>query len=94
LCLLYVTSTYFEGPAAGHKKAARGYSRDPRPDGKPVHLGLVLTPEALPIGSEVLAGNTADVTTGEERVERMEKKYGPPKRIRVRDRGLVSEDNI
>lgn len=93
--LLYdVTSTYFEGQAGRNKKAARGYSRDQRPDCKQVNIGLVCTPEGLPIGYEVFAGNTADVTTVEAMVELMEAKYGRPKRIWVMDRGMVSEDNI
>lgn len=49
--LLYdVTSTYFEGQALQNEKAARGYSRDHRPDCKQVNIGLVVTPEGLPIG--------------------------------------------
>lgn len=93
--LLYdVTSTYFEGRALGNEKAARGYSRDHRPDCKQVNIGLVVTPEGLPIGYEIFAGNTADVTTVEDMVELMEKKYGQAKRIWVMDRGMVSEDNI
>lgn len=93
--LLYdVTSTYFEGQALGNQKAARGYSRDQRPDCKQVNLGLVVTPEGLPIGYEVFAGNTADVATVEDMVELMENKYGKPKRIWVLDRGMVSEENI
>ncbi|MBM3891792.1 MAG: hypothetical protein FJ388_21970 [Verrucomicrobia bacterium] len=49
--LLYdVTSTYFEGLAEKNAKAARGYSRDHRPDCKQVCIGLVVTPEGLPIG--------------------------------------------
>jgi len=93
--LLYdVTSTYFEGQALGNKKAARGYSRDHRADCKQVNIGLVVTPEGLPIGYEIFAGNTADVTTVEDMVEKMEAKYGQAKRIWVMDRGLISEDNI
>ncbi len=93
--LLYdVTSTYFEGQALRNKKAARGYSRDHRPDCKQVNIGLVVTPEGLPIGYEVFAGNTADVITVEEMVELMEGKYGQAKRIWVMDRGMISEDNI
>jgi transposase len=93
--LLYdVTSTYFEGQALRNKKAKRGYSRDHRPDCKQVNIGLVVTPEGLPIGYEVFSGNTADVTTVEDMVERMENKYGQAKRIWVMDRGLISEDNI
>jgi len=93
--LLYdLTSTYFEGQALRNKKAARGYSRDQRPDCKQVNLGLVVTPEGLPIGYEVFCGNTADVTTVEDMVELMETQYGQPKRIWVLDRGMISEGNI
>jgi hypothetical protein len=93
--LLYdVTSTYFEGQALGNEKAARGYSRDHRPDCKQVNIGLVVTPEGLPIGYEIFAGNTADVATVEEMIEQMENKYGQAKRIWVMDRGMISEDNI
>jgi transposase len=93
--LLYdVTSTYFEGQAKANSKAARGYSRDHRPDCKQVNIGLVVTPEGLPIGYEVFAGNTADVTTVEDMVEMMENKYGQAQRIWVMDRGMISEDNL
>src|SRR5687768_10723869 len=48
--LLYdVTSTYFEGRAEGNALAARGYSRDSRPDCPQVCIGLVVTPEGLPV---------------------------------------------
>jgi transposase len=93
--LLYdVTSTYFEGQAQANQKAARGYSRDHRSDCKQVNIGLVVTPEGLPIGYEVFAGNTTDVTTVEDMVEMMERKYGQAQRVWVMDRGMVSEDNI
>jgi transposase len=93
--LLYdVTSTYFEGQAQDNQKAARGYSRDHRPDCKQVNIGLVVTPEGLPIGYEVFAGNRADVTTVEDMVELMEQKYGQAGRIWVLDRGMISEENI
>ena len=93
--LLYdVTSTYFEGQALRNQKAARGYSRDHRPDCKQVNIGLVVTPDGLPVGYEIFAGNTADVTTVEEMVEMMESKYGQANRIWVMDRGMVSEENI
>lgn len=93
--LLYdVTSTYFEGQARSNEKAARGYSRDHRPDCKQVNIGLVVTPEGLPIGYEVFKGNTPDVTTVEAMVELMEQKYGQAQRIWVMDRGMISEDNL
>jgi transposase len=93
--LLYdVTSTFFEGQALGNTKAARGYSRDSRPDCKQVCIGLVVSPEGLPLAYEVFAGNRADVTTVEEILTVMEEKYGQAQRIWVMDRGMVSEENI
>jgi len=93
--LLYdVTSTYFEGLALKNEKAARGYSRDKRGDCKQVCIGLVCTPEGLPLNYEVFAGNRADVTTVEEVVRKMEERYGQAERVWVMDRGMVSEANI
>ena len=93
--LLYdVTSTFFEGQALGNAKAARGYSRDNRPDCKQVCIGLVVSLEGLPLAYEVFAGNRADVTTVEEIITVMEGKYGQAKRIWVMDRGMTSEENI
>ena len=63
--------------------------RDKRPERKQVCFGLVVTPEGLPLAYEVFAGNRADVTTVEEIVEAMEKKYGMAQRIWVLDRGKV-----
>ncbi len=93
--LIYdVTSTFFEGQARGNAKAARGYSRDHRPDCKQVCIGLVVSPEGLPLAYEVFAGNRNDVTTVEEIITVMGDKYGKAKRIWVMDRGMVSQENI
>lgn len=92
--LMYdVTSTYFEGEA-NFELAQRGYSRDNRSDCKQVCIGLVVSRCGLPLGYEVFAGNTADVTTVERIVETMEGRYGKSRRIWVMDRGMVSEENI
>ena len=93
--LIYdVTSTFFEGQALSNTKAARGYSRDNRPDCKQVCIGLVVSPEGLPLAYEVFAGNRADVTTVQDIIRVMEEKYGHAKRIWVMDRGMISEENI
>ena len=92
--LLYdITSTYFEGEA-NFDLAQRGYSRDKRGDCKQVCIGLVVSRCGMPLGYEVFAGNTADVTTVEHIVEVMEGRYGKSDRIWVMDRGMVSEENI
>jgi transposase len=93
--LLYdVTSTYFEGLADGNAQAARGYSRDHRPDCKQVNIALVVTGDGLPLGYEIFAGNRTDVTTVQEIVETMEERYGRAKRIWVMDRGMASRKNV
>jgi transposase len=93
--LLYdVTSTFFEGQAAQNENAARGYSRDSRPDCPQVCIGLVCTPEGLPLAFEVFPGNRTDVATVEEIVTMMEEKYGQAERVWVMDRGMVSEENL
>jgi len=89
-----ITSTYFEGSAKGNSQAKRGYSRDKRSDCPQVCIGLVTTREGLPIAFEVFDGNRPDVTTTQEMVEIMEKKYGKAGRVWVMDRGMVSEDNL
>ncbi len=89
-----MTSRYFEGLAARNEKAARGYSRDQRSDCKQVCIGLVCTPEGLPLSFEVFDGNRADVSTVEDIVGKMEERFGQAERIWVMDRGMVSEANI
>ena len=63
--LMYdITGTYFEGEAA-FPLAQRGYSRDNRSDCKHVCIGLVVSGFGMPLGYQVFAGNTTDVTTVE-----------------------------
>lgn len=92
--LLYdVTSTYFEG-AADPAVAQRGYSRDHRPDCVQVNIALVVTREGMPLGYEIFPGNTTDVTTVQQMVERMEERFGKVNRVWVMDRGMVSAENL
>jgi transposase len=93
--LLYdVTSTYFEGQAAANPLARRGHSRDHRGDCKQVCIGLVVTREGIPLGYEVFAGNRTDVTTVEEIVGTMERRYGQARRVWVMDRGMTSAETV
>jgi transposase len=92
--LLYdVTSTYFEG-LADPTIAKRGYSRDHRPDCVQVNIALVVSREGMPLGYEIFAGNTTDVTTVQQIVESMEERFGKVNRVWVMDRGMVSAENI
>lgn len=89
-----MTSTYFEGQAKANPKAQRGYSRDHRSDCKQVCIGLVVTRDGMPLGYEVFAGNRTDVTTVEEIVSTMERRYGQARRVWVMDRGMTSAENV
>ena len=92
--LLYdVTSTYFEG-VADPAIAKRGYSRDHRGDCVQVNIALVVSREGMPLGYEIFAGNTTDVTTVQQIVEKMEDRFGKVNRVWVMDRGMVSAENI
>lgn len=93
--LLYdVTSTFFEGQCKLNPLAQRGYSRDQRGDCKQVCIAMIVTRSGMPLGYEVFAGNTADVTTVKGIVDRIESKYGKSDRIWVMDRGMTSADNL
>lgn len=93
--LLYdVTSTYFEGLCEGNPQAQRGYSRDKRGDCNQVCIGLVVTRDGIPLGYEVFDGNRNDVTTWQEIVTTMEKRYGRANRIWCGDRGMMSKENV
>jgi transposase len=93
--LLYdLTSTYFEGSAEAVDKAARGYSRDHRPDCQQLVIAVVVTPEGFPLTYEVFDGNRADVTTLEQMLDVVEGKHGRARRVWVFDRGIVSEANL
>jgi transposase len=92
--LLYdITSTYFEG-VADSAIAKRGYSRDHRPDCVQVNIALVVSQEGMPLGYEIFAGNTTDVTTVQQIVQSMEDRFGKVNRVWVMDRGMVSAENI
>jgi hypothetical protein len=91
--LLYdLTSTYFEAEPPGAGKRQFGYSRDKRFDCVQVVIALVVTPEGFPLAYEVMPGNTADKTTLEDFLDRIEAQYGKAERVWVMDRGIPTEE--
>ena len=92
--LLYdLTSTYFESdpPFPDGDKRRYGYSRDHRSDCVQVIIALVVTPEGVPLASEVLPGNTKDNTTLKGFLDRIGRQYGKARRIWLMDRGVPTE---
>ena len=93
--LLYdLTSSYVEGAAEKDPMMRRGYSRDHRPDCKQVVIALIVNVEGFPLSYETFDGNRADVTTLEDVLRMVERKYGQARRVWVFDRGIVSEENL
>ena len=92
--LLYdLTSTYFEidPPLVDEDKRQFGYSRDKRSDCVQVVIALIVTPQGFPLAYEVLAGNTADNTTLQGFLSRIEQQYGKARRCWCMDRGVPTE---
>jgi len=54
----------------------------------------VVSREGMPLGYQLFSGNRSDVTTLEEIVVQIERRYGKANRIWVLDRGMVSEENV
>jgi hypothetical protein len=98
--LLYdLTSTYFEVDANGQvteasRLKAFGYSRDKRPDCVQIVIALIITPDGLPIGYEVMRGNTSDKTTLAEMLEKITHRYGKERRTWIMDRGIPTEETL
>jgi hypothetical protein len=92
--LLYdLTSTYFESapPDDDNDKRRFGYSRDKRSDCVQVVIALIVTPDGFPLAYEVLPGNTADSTTLQGFLHKIETQYGKAQRIWVMDRGIPTD---
>jgi hypothetical protein len=98
--LLYdLTSTYFEVDANGPvTEASRlktfGYSRDKRPDCVQIVIALIITPDGLPIGYEVMRGNTSDKTTLAGMLGKITDRYGKERRTWIMDRGIPTEEDL
>jgi hypothetical protein len=87
------TSLSFYG-AGGETLGKRGHSKDFRPDLAQMILALVVDAEGRPICTEMVPGNTADVTVLLPVVERLRTRFGITRACLVADRGMISADTI
>jgi transposase len=71
-----------------------GYSKERRNDCTQVVLGLLVTPQGVPIGFEVYPGNTFEGQTISSIVTKLREKYRVRRFIFVADRGLFSKNNL
>ena len=93
LVFMDTTSLVFCG-AGGESLGAHGYSKDHRPDLKQMILAVVIDGEGRPICTEMLPGNTADVTVLLPVVDRLRERVHIGRVCVVADRGMISAATI
>src|SRR5215210_7103484 len=87
------TSLSFEGEG-GDTLGAHGSSKDHRPDLKQMILAVVVDGEGRPICTEMMPGNTADVSVLVPVIDRLRHRFGITRACVVADRGMISEATI
>src|SRR5215207_4544326 len=87
------TSLSFEG-AGGEMLGAHGYSKDHRPDLKQMILAVVVDAQGRPICTEMMPGNTADVSVLVPVIDRLRHRFGITRACVVADRGMIAEATI
>jgi transposase len=87
------TTLSFTGEG-GEALGAHGHSKDHRPDLKQMVLAVVLDGEGRPLCTEMLPGNTADVTVLLPIVDRLRDRFAVGRVCVVADRGMISTATI
>ena len=87
------TSLSFYGEG-GETLGENGFSKDFRPDLKQMILGLVIDGEGWPICTEMWPGNTADVATLLNVIDRLRQRFAVRRVCVVADRGMISAATI
>lgn len=87
------TTLSFEGEG-GATLGAHGHSKDHRPDLKQMVLAVVLDGDGRPLCTEMLPGNTADVTVLLPVIDRLRQRFVVGRICVVADRGMISKATI
>src|SRR5512144_266706 len=93
LVFMDTTTLSFQG-AGGETLGAHGHSKDHRPDLKQMVLAVVIDGEGRPICTEMLPGNTADVTVLLPVVDRLRERFAVGRICVVADRGMIAKATI
>ena len=83
-----------EGEAPGDDLRRFGKPKDRNTPARQFAVGLVQTPEGLPLTHEVLEGNVSEPTTVQGIVTSLTKRFPIKRLIFVADRGMISRDNM
>lgn len=88
------TTTLSFAGEGGEALGAHGHSKDHRPDLKQMVLAVVLDGEGRPLCTEMLPGNTADVTVLLPIIDRLRDRFAVGRVCVVADRGMISTATI
>ena len=92
LFLYDVTSSYLEGDQ--NEWADWGYNRDKKRGKKQIVIGLLCDDEGIPISVKVFQGNTSDIKTFADQIEKTSKDFGCERVTMVGDRGMIKSGQI
>jgi hypothetical protein len=87
------TSISFEG-AGGQTLGQRGHSKDHRPDLMQLILCVVIDSKGRPVCTEIMPGNTADVSVLLPTIDRLRHRFAIGRVCVVADRGMISATTI
>ena len=87
------TTLSFQG-GGGESLGAHGHSKDHRPDLKQMVLAVVIDGAGRPICTEMLAGNSADVTVLVPVIDRLRRRFAIRRVCVVADRGMISAATV
>lgn len=93
LVFMDTTSLSFYG-TGGETLGKRGHSKDYRPDLAQMILALVIDAEGRPICTEMVPGNTADVSILLPVADRLRTRFGVTRACVIADRGMISAATI
>ena len=87
LFLYDVTSSYLEGKY--NELGAYGYNRDGKKGKMQIVIGLLCDKNGEPVSVQVFSGNTSDVTTFGDQIEKVAGRFGCERVTFVGDRGMI-----
>jgi len=92
LFLYDVTSSYLEGEQNAY--GAYGYNRDKKKGKQQIVLGLLTDETGWPVSIQVYPGNTQDIGTFADQVQKMRARFGVKAVTVVGDRGMIKRGGI
>lgn len=87
-----VTSSYLEGDK--NELADYGYNRDKKRGKKQIVIGLLTDEHGYPVSVEVFEGNTSDLSTVSNQLDKLQNNFGVERVIFVGDKGMVKAAQI